>query len=252
MVLQCLLSNKLLYYNIVFIMKVDSTSLKEYIESGDYFIDAKMWYKYKYIYPFSQRSMVFICAFVMLIILSGIIINVYNLFPVTTQIKYVIGIDSAAQKRASIINANHMQNDPLKSVVDIMIRSYVIKRESYNYDDIKNQLGFIKNTSSRIIFNDFYHIMSIDNPSSPIMVYQKSTKRDVSIIFTKYLDNRTVIVKFRTKAITNMGDIVEDMVWEAKIEYEVDPLYLNRLNGSKFDFIVIAYEAASIKNNIKQ
>jgi type IV secretion system protein VirB8 len=223
-------------------------SLREYIETGEYFADAKHWYKYKYIHPFSQRSFIFILSAIICFLFIGVVININSLFPSVIQVKYSINANSADNKAAQIIRANQVENDPLASVTDILTRNYVINREKYNYDDLKKQFVFVKNNSTRIVFRQFYNFMNIDNPSSPVLKYQKHTKRSTEIISTKYPEKTKAIIKFNSIVKDSAGKISEDMIWQATINYEIDKINPNLPQGSRFNFTVTNYQLKLIKD----
>ncbi len=223
-------------------------SLKEYIETGEYFTDAKHWYKYKYIHPFSQRSFIFILSVIICALFIGVVINIDSLFPSVIQVKYSISATTSANKTAQIIRANQIKNDPQSSVTDILIKNYVLSREKYSYSDLKKQFIFVKNNSTRIVFRRFYNFMNIDNPSSPVLKYQKNTKRSAKIISTSYPGKTKAIVKFNSIVQNSAGEIAEDIVWQATIDYEIDKINPNLPSGSRFNFTVTDYQLKLIKD----
>jgi type IV secretion system protein VirB8 len=233
-------------------VKPSYTSLKEHIESGQYFVDAKKWYKEKYIEPFTQRSFLFVLTSIILIVLIGIIIHIMSLFPSVTQVKYSVNTRTASDKAAQIIQANQIKGKPLASITDILVKNYVIQREEYNYESLKKQFTFIKNNSTRIAFRRFYNFMNIDNPSSPILKYQKNIKRDATIISTKYPRRNRSIVTFYSKVKNSVGEISEDMVWQATIDYEIDKINLNLPSGSRFNFTVTDYQLKLLQDRSKK
>lgn len=223
-------------------------SLKEYIETGEYFTDARHWYKYKYIHPFSQRSFIFILSVIICVLFIGVVINIDSLFPSVIQVKYSISATTSANKTAQIIRANQIKNDPQSSVTDILIKNYVLSREKYSYSDLKKQFIFVKNNSTRIVFRRFYNFMNIDNPSSPVLKYQKNTKRTAKIISTSYPSKTKAVVKFNSIVQNSAGEIAEDIVWQATIDYEIDKINPNLPSGSRFNFTVTDYQLKLIKD----
>ncbi len=217
-------------------------SLKEYIESGKYYKDSREWYKYKYIHPFSERSCLILFVFIICVLLIGVIININNQFPSVVPVQYSINADSSDNKTAKIIKANQIDNDPLASILDIMIKNYVIKRESYNYYDLRKQFIFVKNNSTRIVFRRFYNFMNIDNPSSPVMKYQKFLHRVPRIISISYKNMSTAIVKFESVINDSAGKNLEKMVQQATIEYEIDKIDPDLPNDTRFNFTVTNYQ----------
>jgi len=223
-------------------------SLKTYVESGEYFIDTQNWYKYKYLHPFSHRSFLFILTVTILVLFTSIIINIYNLFPIITPVRYSILTESGENKSAQIINADQVENNPLASIADIMLRKYVTQRETYDYNDLKKQFIYIKNNSTRIVFRRFYNYMNINNASSTVLLYQKDIKRTVSIISSTSLSDTKTEIKFHSIARNITGDIVEDMIWRAVVDYEIDQIDTNLPPESRFNFAVTDYQVQLLED----
>jgi len=223
-------------------------SLKTYVESGEYFIDTQNWYKYKYLHPFSHRSFLFILTVTILVLFTSIIINIYNLFPIITPVRYSILTESGENKSAQIINADQIENNPLASIADIMLRKYVTQRETYDYNDLKKQFIYIKNNSTRIVFRRFYNYMNINNASSPVLLYQKDIKRTVSIISSTFLSDTKTEIKFHSIARNITGDIVEDMIWRAVVDYEIDQIDTNLPPESRFNFAMTDYQVQLLED----
>lgn len=227
-------------------------SLNEYVSSGQYFTDAKLWYETKYVYPFTQRSFMIIITTIMLVVLISITFNTYNMFPTILQVKYSISAQVSSNKSAQIIRADQIQNDALASVSDIMIRNYVTKRESYSFSDLKLQFTYVKNNSTRIMFRRFYNNMSIDNPSSPVLKYKQFAKRYVKILNATYLDKGKAQVKFLSTVKNENGELVENIVWLATIGYEIDKINPYLPSGTRFNFTVTNYEVKLLEDKLKK
>ncbi|MDC0864653.1 VirB8/TrbF family protein [Rickettsiaceae bacterium] len=224
-------------------------SLQSYITSGDYFVDARKWYHEKYTHPLSHRSFVFIFSTIICILFLGLAISTYSLLPLNTQMKLVINTTSSEGQNISVARASYMKGAAINSVADIMIRNYIEARESYNYNNLKDQFTFVQNNSSRIVFRKFYSFMSIDNPSSPIMIYQKSITNKVNIISIKYSGINQATIKLRSKAQRFSGELVDNNLWEILISYEIDPINPSLPTDSKFGFIVTDYQSKLLKSN---
>lgn len=227
-------------------------SLKEYVESGKYFSDAKSWYNDKYIYPFNQRSYITILTAIILTVLVGISYNTYEMFPTLVQVKYSINANVSENKSAQIIRADQIDGEALASVTDIMMKNYVKVRETYLFSELKQQFTFIKNNSTRIMYRRFYNNMSIDNPSSPIIRYKKSIRRGIKILDTKYPDRSKATVKFVSAAKNETGELVENIVWLATISYEIDKIDPYLLPGTRFNFTVTNYEVKILEDKLKK
>lgn len=233
-------------------MEILYRSLKEHVESGEYFIDARNWYNHKYVHPFSQRSSVFILSIIICALFLGIATNMRHLFPIVMQVRYYTNADTITDKSAQIIRADQIGNNPRASIVDIIAKNYVLQREKYDYDFLKKQFTYVKNNSTRIAFRRFYDYMNIDNPSSPVLRYQKDAKRSVQIISSRFISDTKESVKFHVVAKNIAGDILEDTVWLATIEFEADQINNDLPPGSRFNFIVTDYELKLLEDRKKK
>jgi type IV secretion system protein VirB8 len=226
------------------------SSVQEYIKSGEYFIDARKWYNSQYLYPLVQRSCLMFFGIIFSILLLSVAINFKTLLPVVRQVRYAI--ISQSLKNATITSANHIRNDAISSIDDIMVRNYLKHRESYDYDLLQPQFIFMQNNSTRIIFRQFANFMNIDNPISPVMRYQRSLRRSVNIISVVYNKNNEAIVIFTSLVKGSSNEILENMVWQATINFEIDEINIYLPNNSKFNFTVTGYKLKLIEDKVNK
>jgi len=227
------------------------SSVQEYIKSGEYFKDARKWYNFKYIYPLSQRSFLLIICVFFSAILIGLALNIYNLFPIVSQVRYSLNT-SSYQSSANIMKADSIKHDSRASIADIMVKNYLVHRELYDYDNLKLQFIFIQNNSTRIIFRKFFNYMNIDNPDSPVMRYQKYIRRSVNIISTEYTKPDEALITFNAIAKNTGSEIFENMIWQATINFQIDELNLDLPPDSRFNFAVTNYRLKLIKDKMSK
>lgn len=220
-----------------------SNSLQEYIKSERYFQDARSWYYHKYVTPLFQRSIMLLIGIVVVIMALSLGLFVRTLYPLSLTVPYYITIENQLDKKfAQVIAANNFPNDSLLSITDIFIRNYVERREAYNFVNIENQEQFVQNNSTKIVYRDFENYMSINNVNSPLIRYKHYARRDVKVISTNYNEDKTeVVVTFSSKAIDNDGNVIENMVWQATINYDIDKIDLNLQPNTTFNFTVTEY-----------
>ena len=97
----------------------------------------------------------------------------------------------------------------------------------------------------------FYNFMNIDNQLSPIMLYQKTFKRFINILSTTYNKDEEVVVKFESLAKNINEEIIENMVWQATIGFDIDQINLNLAINSKFNFVVTSYKLKLLENKLE-
>ncbi len=229
---------------------MDSTkSIQEYIKSGKYFEEAQKWYNNKYLYPLFQRSIVFVLLAVLVILITVTLINVYSLLPLNKRVQYIISVDEEFNGAAKVTNANEVLGKPLQSIIKILAESYLIQRESYDYNNLVSQFEYIKNKSTRIIFRKFYNYMSLENYQSPVLRYQNIAKRKITIYSTVFNNDEQLSIYFNSQAKNEGEETFENMDWKADITFESDRINLEASPGSNFKFFVTDYKITLLRNN---
>lgn len=225
-------------------------TLGEYIKSGEYFKDARDWYNSKYLHIVTHRSVLFIAFSVILIAFAILVVHGYSLLPITKQVNYYINTKNTDQTAVNIVHANYIEDDPERSIADVMIRSYIKIRESYDYNNMKDQFTYVKNNSTRIVYRKFFSFMNTDNPASPILKFQRFTRRAINIISATYPAPGKAVVTFEATAKLTSGEVVENSTWQSALDFEMDDINLQVPAGSRFNFAVTNYNTNLIKDKL--
>ena len=221
--------------------------LKEYISTGNYFADARRWYMYKYLSPVTHRVWSFYTLLVLILMIVTLALNIKRLLPIQQTVSYGIAAESnnvSEEENARIVHMDNTQADitPAKFIASSLIKSYIINRESYDYDKLAKQFLHIRNSSDRIVFKRFYDYMNIDNPDSPVIRYQKYAKRSIVINDIKFLSSNDVVVMFKSSATDENGKMFENLSWTAHIAFDIDDMKNKLASGSNFNFTVTDYK----------
>jgi type IV secretion system protein VirB8 len=176
----------------------------------------------------------------------------YKLFPAEKVLTYAVGFNNPeTTKGIKIVPANYMAGSPLTSIAKIVVENYVINRERYKYADLKDQIVFVNSNSTKSIFNQYYNFINIDNPLSPVLRYQDQITREITPLISIFKSDTAVDVQFRSIARNSSDKIIEQMLWQASLEFKVDPIVLNQPTGTKFNFLVTNYKIKLLKNENK-
>ena len=221
--------------------------LKEYISEGHYFTDARKWYVYKYLSPVTHKVWSFYVVLILIFMIITLAMNIKRLLPMQQTVSYAISAENqntTEEDNANIIQMDNSRNDitPPQFVASTLLKSYIISRESYDYEKLTKQFLHIRNSSDRIVFKRFYDYMNIDNPDSPVLRYQKYAKRIVVIGRIKFLSTNDAVVMFKSMATDENGKIFENLSWQAHVSFEMDDMKTKLASGSKFDFTVTDYK----------
>lgn len=224
-------------------------SIQAHIKSGDYFIDARRWYNFRYLYPTVQRSGIFLLFVIFTLVCITVALNIQSMLPLASQVKYALVSTHVDKTTATVTHATGIAKNPLASISDIIVKNYVVRRESYNYNLMQDQFTFIQKNSTRIVFKQFSNFMNIDNALSPVMRYQKSYQRSIEIISAKYPSANEAIVTFHSIAQNSAREVIEDMIWQAHLNFDIDQINISAPNNSRFNFAVTDYKLKLINNN---
>jgi len=156
------------------------------VDSGEYFSEAKNWYAYKYIYPYTHRFYillvgVFVACFTYLMIQVSVIDYIKKKYPFPIYFEDVVKLYPKIKGISKGI-------EPIPiSVSRYLLSQYVITRESYDYNMLNKEswermLRRIRAMSSRKIFSNFVdYIDTSKNPESPVLRYKYNVKRIINI-----------------------------------------------------------------------
>ena len=184
-----------------------------------------------------------------LIVMSA---QVYKLPPTHIVIDYgIVFDDSNIDRKITLTPAKGVEDSTELSIAKILLENYVIERERYNYSLLKNQIEFVKMNSSNKVFTQYYNFINIDNGLSPVLHFQDKITRSIEIIYTNCTSDYTSQVQFRSIAKDANQKILEQILWQADINFEIDPVNIKKPHGSKFNFKVTYYNIRLLNNEIK-
>jgi type IV secretion system protein VirB8 len=216
-----------------------------------YFKEAKTWYNSKHLDPLVHRSYAICGLVIILLLVAANFVQINRLFPVSKTLKYAVSFDNSdVNKNIKIIPADDFASNQLNSIAKILLENYVVQRESYNYDELKKQMIFVRTNSTKSVFKQYYSFISIDNRLSPVLRYQDYINRKVEILITDISSDSIATVHFRSTAVDQDNNLVEQIIWQSVIEFQMDPITINQPQGTKYDFTVISYKVKLLQNEM--
>lgn len=221
-------------------------SIKDYINSDQYYKDARTWYANKYIFIACIRTYI---IFIMLFFITSLTILAfyYNITdPAPPKIEYKIDSDDIARYYSVIFSAGNSSESPQIQVTKYLLSNYVKKREAYNYRNIDNQINFVKNSSSTSEYLKFKWLTSIDNPISPQITYVEDYRKEIAIQETKIISlsysESEAIVYYKEELRHIASNKLETKNMLAKIKFKIDNIEnLVGTNAKKMTFLVTNY-----------
>lgn len=225
-------------------------SIVENLRNNNYFVHAKEWYVAKYIQPFADRTYVIITLIVTFVSFVILFLANQTISSGTIDFQYVSYTNQITDKYAKISQLGQKNEDPQIALETYLCKLYVKNREQYNYDNIATQTLFIKNNSSEKITKLFLDSISINNPDSPIVLYQDNLINQVEIVSAHQCPREAncmnVIFTLHSKVKGN--NEVEKTNWLTKVIYNIDQIEnLISNNSTKVNFMVSDYEIKKLR-----
>lgn len=217
-----------------------------------YFADLNVWYNDKYIKPFSHKSYVicFLVYSIVLFIAMGI--NIYKLFPLGHSVKYLVKLDNYHNnKKVYLIKPKDKHDDYITFFAKYLVKNYVEQREIYDYIKLKEQILFVKAKSTPQVFNQFYSYLQVDNPNSPVLRYQDQVKRFIYPLSNDMINLNTAKMKFRSIVYDAKSNLMENLIWEATIGFEINTNYLDNEENPTLYFVVTDYKLKLLENKLE-
>ena len=222
-------------------------SIKDYINSDQYYKDARTWYANKYIFIACIRTYI---IFIMIFFITSLAILAffYNITdPAPPKIEYKISSDDIAKYYSVIFPAGNHYEEPQIQITKYLLSNYVKKREIYNYKNIDNQINFVKNSSSPSEYLKFKWLTSIDNPLSLQMMYVDEYKKEINVQETKIISASSseseALVHYNEQLRHIASNKLETKNMIAKIKFKIDNI--ENLVGTKakeMTFLVTSYD----------
>ncbi len=221
-------------------------SISEYVKSGKYYEDARIWYANKFIFPISERTYTFVLFSCFATTLLILVLFYSRIDPAAEQITYINFTDDISNNYSVISPIGNSIEPPQSRVAKYMLATYVNQRESYSFDHIKDQLFFMRNTTVGSEYLKYEDAISINNPDSPIMLFQDTNTKQVKVTKIKIIEpsanSERAMVYFQAtlRNIPSNKTISEDYV--ATINFKIDNIKtLIDQDSPKLSFLVMDY-----------
>ncbi len=226
------------------------------MENNGYFEDAKSWYAWRYIYPYTQLFYI-IMTLIFVSLSAVIIVNACGIEYSIKKVPFSIFSVDEINDIPSIIPIAKGYEDINISIARYLLGQYVSNRESYKgsllqENEWKAMLDKISNTSSHKVFSEFVRYVNTQNPNSPVIKYRLSIERIISIISVEFPANidKPSSAKVLFKATEKSKNTANDSYWLAEIDFDIPDIYKTYLEKSDMNFTVMRYKVKKTTNHV--
>jgi type IV secretory pathway component VirB8 len=183
-----------------------SQSIASNVASGQYFKDAQAWHVHKYADPKNEKKYLLFCFCCFFLALLMVLVNVIELFPITSERLFVSFEKTSVGKSVAIEHLGTDNENPQKSLATYYASHYVTMRESYNHSRLAEQLTQMQNTSTPTVFKQFTEQVDANNALSPERLYQRQYVRSTTIQNVWFIGDENAY----DRALVDYESIVKD------------------------------------------
>lgn len=247
------------------LMSNDKQEIAEKIRNGSYFKDANEWYAGKYLYPVTERSLMFLFAVAAIFALLPIALLLYSSVGSSGKLAFPIYVDDSSEHFSIIKPLADDKISPQEAIAKYLITDYVQSREEYirkniNSEKLKKLFKKIKFSSAKQVANEYVSYMSENNPYSPIARYKDHTDRTIEIKSLSFLDNDQTSGKAKvlfeatetTNAINSGKPVIVTSLWEVIVTFRLPDIATIARNGAPLRLVVGYYRANLVDKSSKQ
>lgn len=153
------------------------------VRDGSYFRDARDWYDVCYWSLLTERAWYVVISILGIVFFILAVTAIIKLLPLSPSVSYTYlskdGVNTVARMRR--MEGENEGEDPNVSLRRYLAEEYVERREMYSVARLSGNVLYVYNNSSDAVAAAFRQYMDKSNPRSPVVMYQASTERKVTV-----------------------------------------------------------------------
>lgn len=233
-------------------------SIKEYIKSKQYFIDARIWYANKFVNTISERTFTGLLCLIF-VFASLVLLSYASQINHSNSYTYLANIKDLTKNYTAINEIGSANENPQNSIDKFMLSKYVTERESYEFNKLNkildNKFLYLQQNSSPQEYQKYINSISYNNTSSPLYLYQDSVVitvlvNKVILIPNKEKDKNTKNAEiYFSKTIRNISiNKTQTKNYIANVSFIIDNIEQD-IGKHNFKFKVMSYTLRNNGNN---
>ena len=201
--------------------------------------------------PMSERYM-YICITTIAILILGVAVYAaQQLYPLERSVPFIFNTHDIVNDlpRMKSLVAQKGEN-PSEALLRFLVKNYVAMRESYDIETFDRNANGIRQQSIPQVVAEFQSFINPSNPESPIVLYQRHSKRSVIILATKRLVDQDYGMEVYFDVTVESQREVKKSRWQADIAFSYSGVELDD-TGEKvkpISFVVTKYRTKRLQD----
>lgn len=224
--------------------------IAEKIRSGEFFRESRAMYDFDVHEPMVERYFyALITALASLIFLIALV-AAQGLYPLKVPAPFIVNSNDIADDLPYIKSLLRYEgDDPGEALLQFAAENYVRLREEYDISTFDRNMNGVKSQSSQEVFAEVDKLMNPRNPDSPLAMYERHSRRTISILSSKMVDGEPPAMEITYEAKVESKADVKKSRWRANISFQYSGLELDDEGGIKpFNFLVAKYQVKRLQD----
>lgn len=221
----------------------DHAEIAERIRSGEFFRESRTMYDFGVHDPMVERYLYVLITSIAILILMVAIFAARGLYPLQRSVPFIVSSNNVVEDLPLIKTIIAYKGESASdAVLRFVVENYVTLREEYNIENFDRGVNGIKSQSTADVFQEFQKQIDPRNPESPITLYQRHSRRTISILSSKLLpENAGMEVAF--EATVESKTEIKKSRWQADIAFNYTGVTIDQDTGQVTppEFIVTQY-----------
>lgn len=220
----------------------DYQKIAEKVKSGEYFHEARLMYDDAVHDPMVERYWYLLITVLSAVILFIALGALQSLYPLKTPVPFIYStqdiVEDLPRINSLVVNKGEA---PGEAMLRFLAGNYVSFRESYDIETFDRNINGIRSQSTQEVFDAFQRAIDTRNPESPITLYQRHSKRSITIVSFQRRSETEADVVF--EALVSGRGPAKKSRWQANIAFSYSGIALDDETGKvkPLSFIVTGY-----------
>ncbi len=226
-------------------------SIAEKVRSGEFFRESRAMYDLTVHDPMAERYLYVLITGMAASVFMISIVAVQSLYPLETAVPFIVGANDLSEEMPTIKSLLAYEGENIDvAMTRFMANNYTQFREEYEIGTFERNANGVKSQSSPEVLAEFDKFIDPANPSSPIALYQRHSKRSIEISETRPSRNQENAMEVVFEAKVEGNGQVKKTRWQANIAFNYSGITLDEETGKvkPVTFVVTQYRTKRLQD----
>ncbi len=226
-------------------------AIAEKVRTGEYFREARSMYDVTINDPMTDRYLYILITTLAALILMVAVYAAQQLYPLERSIPFIFNTHNIVDdlpRMQSLVQAKG--EDPSEALLRFLVKNYVTMRETYDIETFDRNTNGIKQQSAESVFGEFQQYINPKNPESPIVVYQRHSRRYITVLATKRLLDQDYGMEVYFDVTIESPREIKKTRWQADIAFSYSGVALDEKEEKvkPINFVVTKYRSKRLQD----